>query len=118
MNEINEFLSKRPLISVNGLEAKLSIPLGTIRVSSNKQIPNKYVDDIISELSQYGYENNKSQTSDKVSQIPDKINQTSDKPVTTQATDYFIKDNSIFYKDKGINRRASFPDNTKVLILP
>lgn len=104
MTEINEFLNARPLISVNRLEAKLSIPLGTIRVSTNKQIPNKYIDAIISELSNYGYVNKSSQTSDN--------------PVIAQSTDYFIKENSIFYKDNGLNRRASFPNGTRVVILP
>ncbi len=54
MNDIKKWLSEHPMISVRGMEKELGIPLGTIRVSGGKPIPEKYIDSIVVFLGNYG----------------------------------------------------------------
>lgn len=55
--KIIEFLRMHKLISIYGLEKKLSFPEGTIAkaVKGTRGLPNKYHDAIIFELKKYGF---------------------------------------------------------------
>jgi hypothetical protein len=55
METIKQWLIDHPLIRVKGLEAKVKIPIGTIKVNLNRKIPEKYIAQIEEELSKYGY---------------------------------------------------------------
>lgn len=55
--KIVSFLKERPLISVKGLEHALGLPDSTIRhaMTGNREIPCKYLHDIIVHLINYGF---------------------------------------------------------------
>jgi hypothetical protein len=53
--EIKDFLKLRPFINVASIERALNIPTGTIRLTNDRPIPDKYKDQIISLLSIYGW---------------------------------------------------------------
>ena len=54
MNEIKKWLGEHPMISIRGMEKELGIPFGTIRVSGDKPIPDKYIERIRIFLKDYG----------------------------------------------------------------
>jgi hypothetical protein len=51
--DIKEFLKEFPLISPGSIESSLGIPHGTIRLNSDKPIPEKYRELIIESLDRY-----------------------------------------------------------------
>jgi len=54
MNTIKKFLLDHPLISINGLEKQCDIPKGTLRLSSKRDIPEKYKQVLNEVLTFYG----------------------------------------------------------------
>ena len=55
MCDIQEWLRLHPAISIRMMEITLGLPIGTVRVTSNRSIPLKYVEEIKSFLRIYGY---------------------------------------------------------------
>jgi hypothetical protein len=51
---IKQFLRDHPLISPNGIEKALNIPTGTIRLNSDRPIPERYISIISDLLGKYG----------------------------------------------------------------
>lgn len=98
MSEIKAFLIDHPGISVRWLEQQVSVPLGTIRITGVKPIPEKYVQPIIDVLLRYGYMNDDVHTSDQ--------------PTASMAKTYIIRNNVIGNMDGLLFRRVSLPDNT------
>ena len=70
---IKSFLKDHSLISISGLEKLIKMPVGTIRISDNRTIPEKYIKQIGSILVNYGLV----QTLD----IKKEVVQTLDKPI-------------------------------------
>jgi hypothetical protein len=52
---IKQFLITHPLLSPHSIEKLLQIPSGTIRLSTNRPIPEKYLKSITDLLTQYGF---------------------------------------------------------------
>jgi hypothetical protein len=94
MNEIKEFLIKHPAISVRFLEKELEIPLGTIRISGGKHIPEKYKERIMFFLERYGMIN-------------------SCKPERKQ---YFFRNNHLLTKQDKLFVRVNIGDNTPLYL--
>ncbi|MFH2142772.1 MAG: hypothetical protein ABIJ97_10135 [Bacteroidota bacterium] len=114
--KIKEFLKSHPFISVHAIERTMNIPTGTIRITTDRAIPEKYKDKIISLLKDYGWENNDVLIFDKLN---DKTI-ANDHSIAVSNTKYFIKRDGkkcvVSYKDDYI-RLADIPDMTKVIIL-
>ena len=99
MCEIKDFLINHPGISVRWIEQQVAVPLGTIRIKSDKPIPEKYINPIKDILKDYGWSNNDVQTSDS--------------PTAT----YIVRNNQVGYMDGFIFRRANLKDNTAIAII-
>ena len=102
MCEIKEFLINHPAISVRWVEQQVSIPIGSLRVRSDKPIPNKYVQPIIDILMYYGWKNTEVQTSDNTT--------------AARVTEYIVRKDIVGYMDGFIFRRANLKDDTIVTV--
>ena len=111
MKDIKQVLIEHPLLSIRAIENQLNIPLGTIRIKSERSIPDKFIQQLSELLSSYGY-NNDVQTSVKEDKP---IVHISDKPIETKGTkEYITKKNTVGYMDGPIFRQANLPYRTIV----
>ena len=94
MCEIKDWMMKHPAISVRWMEKELEIPLGTIRVSGTKPIPEKYWERIRSFLEGYGMLN-------------------SYKSVRKQ---YFLKNGRLLTKENGLFVRKEIGENVPLYL--
>lgn len=82
------------MISVRGMEKELGIPLGTIRVSSDKPIPEKYIESVVRFLGNYGM-------------ITD---------CKTERKKYFIRNGHLVTKENGLFVRKTIGDSVALYI--
>ena len=112
--DIKEFLKSRPLISPLSIERVLNIPNGTIRLTNDRPIPDKYKDQIISLLSIYGW-NSSIITVNPIIPIRENI-----VPISSDSPYYTKKDGKLYaimYKDGLMNKRKDdVPDGSIVII--
>lgn len=98
MCDIKQFLANHPHISINSIERELGIPSGTVRLTSQRAIPMKYIEPIKKVLYDYGMTNNDVHKSD----------------ITTPT--YIVRNNVIGFVDGALFRRVSLKDNTIVIV--
>lgn len=120
MIDIKEFLKSKPLISINAIEKQCDIPHGTIRLNSNRPIPEKYLGIITMLLSDY-LPNNDVTTVSKDIVIP--VTDVT-KPITSNDKMYFVKrinkDLILFNERKDTDKfdvRADIPEGSKLIVV-
>ena len=107
MCDIKDFLASHPHISINSIERELSIPTGTVRISSSRPIPQKYIDPIKQVLYNYGMKDDNTETSQSKTAV-----HKSDIPTQT----YITRNNVIGIMDGLIFRRIMLEDNTVIIV--
>jgi hypothetical protein len=130
--ETKDFLRKHPLISPSSIERILEIPVGTIRLSGSRPIPDKYDALIRLLLSDYGWingDNNDVKEPDINVKILDKpvitnVKESDNAHIVPDAKKYFVKrvnkDLILFNERKESDKfdiRADLPDGTELVIV-
>ena len=110
MQKIVDYLKSKPYISISAVEKLCSIPTGTIRLTGNRTIPEKYKEPLMTLLGL----NDDVQTIVQVIEAPKEVVQTSD--ITTVVCE--ARDNTTnFYKDKqGLFQRHILPKGSRYTI--
>lgn len=94
MCDIKDWLIEHPAISIRYMEKSLGLPIGIVRVRSEKPIPSKYRHSILLFLKEYGMIND----------------------CVSKRKEYFFRNNHIVTKEDGLFRKKDIGENTPLYI--